>query len=46
MLGGWMLTAGCSDKLKESYMPLSYFVGGTIAATRAALASLIAPCCV
>jgi hypothetical protein len=45
MLGGWMLTAGCSDKLKESYMPLSYFVGGTIALTRAALASLLAPCC-
>jgi len=45
LLGGWLLTAGCSDKLKESYMPLSYFVGGTIAATRAALASMLAPCC-
>jgi len=45
MLGGWLLTAGCSDLLKESYMPLSFFVGGTIAATRAAVASLLAPCC-
>jgi len=45
MLGGWMLTAGCSDKLKESLPPRSYFVGGTIALTRAALASLLAPCC-
>lgn len=45
LLGGWLLTAGCSDKLKESYMPLSYFVGGTIAATRAAIASMLAPCC-
>ncbi len=45
LLGGWLLTAGCSDKLKESYMPLTYFVGGTIAATRAALASMLAPCC-
>jgi len=46
LLGGWLLTAGCSDKIKESLPPLSYFVGGTIAATRAALASLLAPCCV
>ena len=45
LLGGWLLTAGCSDKLKESYMPLSYFVGGTIALTRAALTSMLAPCC-
>lgn len=45
LLGGWLLTAGSSEKLKESYMPLSYFVGGTIAATRAAIASLLAPCC-
>jgi len=45
LLGGWLLTAGCSDKIKESLPPLSYFVGGTITATRAALASLIAPCC-
>lgn len=46
LLGGWLLTAGCSDKIKESLPPLSYFVGGSIAATRAALASLLAPCCV
>lgn len=45
LLGGWLLTAGCSDKMKESLPPLSYFVGGTITATRAALASLVAPCC-
>lgn len=45
LLGGWLLTAGCSDKIKESLPPLSYFVGGTIATTRAALASLLAPCC-
>lgn len=45
MLGGWMLTAGCSDKLKESLPPLSFFVGGTLAATRAALESMLATCC-
>jgi len=45
MMGGWLLTAGCSDKLKESLPPRSYFVGGTIATTRAALDSLLAPCC-
>jgi hypothetical protein len=45
LLGGWLLTAGCSDKIKESYMPLSYFVGGTLALTRAAIDSMLAPCC-
>jgi len=45
LLGGWLLTAGCSDKIKESLPPLAYFVGGTLAATRAALASMVAPCC-
>lgn len=45
LLGGWLLTAGCSDKLKESLPPLAYFVGGTLIATRAALASMVAPCC-
>ena len=44
MLGGWMLTAGCSDTLKESLPPLSYF-DTDIATTRAALASMLAPCC-
>ena len=44
MMGGWVLTAGCSDTLKESLPPLSYFVTD-IATTRAALASLLAPCC-
>lgn len=45
LLGGWLMTAGCSDKLKESLPPLAYFVGGTLVATRAALASMVAPCC-
>ena len=45
MLGGWLLTTGTSDKMKESSIPLSYFVGGTITATKAALHSLLAPCC-
>lgn len=45
MLGGWLLTAGGSDTMKESLPPLSYFVGGTIADTRAALETLLAPCC-
>jgi hypothetical protein len=45
LLGGWLLTSGSSDKIKESLPPLTYFVGGTITATRAALASMIAPCC-
>lgn len=45
MLGGWVLTAGCSDTMKESFIPRTYFVGGTIALTRVALASLLAPCC-
>jgi hypothetical protein len=44
-LGGWLLTAGCSDKLKESLMPLTYFVGGKLAHTRFALATMLAPCC-
>jgi len=43
--GGWLLTAGCSDKIKESLAPLSYFVGGTLALTRAAIASMLADCC-
>lgn len=45
LLGGWLLTAGCHEKLKESLPPLAYFVGGTLTATRAALASMVAPCC-
>ena len=45
MLGGYVLTAGCSDTMKESLLPRTLFVGGTIALTRAALASLLAPCC-
>ncbi|MCJ7811857.1 hypothetical protein MUP95_00870 [bacterium] len=45
MLGGWLLTAGCSDKLKESLPPLSYFVT-SLTLTRAAIHSLQCPCCV
>jgi hypothetical protein len=41
LAGGWNLLAGCSEKLKESKPPLALFVGGTLAATRAALASLL-----
>jgi len=44
LLGGWLLTAGCSDKLKESLPPRSYFVT-SITDTRAALASMLADCC-
>jgi hypothetical protein len=44
-LGGWVVTAGAHDKIKESLPPRTYFVGGTIALTRAALATLVAPCC-
>jgi hypothetical protein len=45
MLGGWLLTAGCADKLKESLPPLSYFVT-SLTLTRAAIHSLQCPCCV
>ncbi len=45
MLGGWLLTAGCHDTLKESLPPLAYFVGATLTTTRAALHSLLAHCC-
>jgi hypothetical protein len=43
-LGGWLLTAGCHETLKESRMPLSYFVT-TLPLTRVALESMVAPCC-
>lgn len=43
-LGGWILTAGCSDKLKESMPPLSFFVT-TLTLTRNAIDALLAPCC-
>jgi len=44
MLGGWLLTAGCSDSLKESMPPLSYFVT-SLTLTRQAIEALLAPCC-
>lgn len=43
-LGGWVLTAGCSDTLKESLPPMTYFTTD-IATTRLAIDSLVAPCC-
>lgn len=44
MLGGWLLTAGCSDKMKESSIPLTFF-DTNIATTRADIDALLAPCC-
>lgn len=44
MLGGWTLTAGTSDRIKESLPPLSLFVTD-IATTRLAIESMLAPCC-
>jgi len=41
LAGGWNILAGCSDTLKESNPPLALFVGGTLTATRAALAALL-----
>jgi hypothetical protein len=40
LLGGWLLTAGCSEKMKESMPPLTLFVGNSLTATRAAIAAL------
>mgnify|MGYP006921357404 CR=1 FL=1 len=39
LLGGWLLTAGCHDKFKESLPPLTYF-DTSLAVTRAAIAAL------
>lgn len=44
MLGGYVLTAGCSNTMKESLLPRTYFVT-SLALTRAALLSMLAPCC-
>lgn len=41
LAGGWNILAGCSDDMKESMPPLAMFVGGSITATRAAIASLL-----
>jgi len=41
LAGGWNLLAGCNDKYKESKPPLAMFVGGSLTATRAAIASLL-----
>lgn len=44
MMGGWILTAGCSDTVKESLPPLTFF-NTDIATTRGAISDLLAPCC-
>jgi hypothetical protein len=44
MLGGWVLTAGGHDKMKESSIPLTFF-DTDIATTRADIDALLAPCC-
>ncbi len=41
LAGGWNILAGCSETHKESKPPLAFFVGGTISATRAAIAALL-----
>jgi hypothetical protein len=41
LMGGWLITAGCHDKMKESKPPLAFYVGGSITSTRAAIAALI-----
>jgi hypothetical protein len=40
LLGGWLLTSGCHDKLKESLPPLALFIGASLATTRTAIAAL------
>jgi len=45
MLGGWLLTAGCSDKMKESSMPLSYIAGSTPGDTLTEIRTHLAHCC-
>jgi hypothetical protein len=41
LMGGWLLTAGPHDIIKESLPPLTLFVGGSLTATRAAIAAMI-----
>jgi hypothetical protein len=41
LMGGWLMTAGCHEKMKESKPPLAFFVGGSITLTRAAIAALL-----
>lgn len=40
LAGGWNILAACGD-MKESKPPLALFVGGTLTATRAAIAALL-----
>lgn len=39
-MGGWVLKAVCDEVNKEPYMPYTYFVGGTLALTKAAFEGL------
>jgi hypothetical protein len=41
LAGGWLITAGCSDKMKESMPPLALFVGNSLANTRTAINNLL-----
>ena len=41
LAGGWNVLAGCSENMKESKPPLALFVGGSLTATRAAVAALL-----
>ena len=41
LMGGWLITGGCHEKMKESKPPLAFFVGGSITSTRAAIAALL-----
>ena len=41
LMGGWLVTGGCHEKMKESKPPLAFFVGGSITSTRAAIAALL-----
>jgi hypothetical protein len=41
LMGGWVMTGGAHEKMKESKPPLAFFVGGSITSTRAAIAALI-----
>lgn len=43
-LGGWVLTAGCADQLKESLPPRTLFIA-SLAATKLAINSLLSDCC-
>jgi hypothetical protein len=41
LMGGWLITGGPHEKMKESKPPLAFYVGGSITSTRAAIAALL-----